>query len=157
MTMESTATRISTVADTWIHLSFASEDGERNRTLSIVKSRGTPHSAQMREIILSATGIAFAPMYAADGPVLFGSKRLQEEQRLRARRSEEQRSAERDIRTLDEELVVLGARQNELARQLTDLTQRRAEVATTFATTELESQADSAALEVQRSAGPCTA
>jgi circadian clock protein KaiC len=152
--MESTAVRISTVADTWIHLSFASEDGERNRTLSVVKSRGTAHSAQMREIVLSATGITFAPMFAGDGPVLFGTKRLHEEQRLRAKRVDDRRHAQHDIRLLDEQLAVMEARQNELARQLQELTDRRTEVATNFATAAQESEADSAALHVHRSAHP---
>jgi circadian clock protein KaiC len=153
-TTESTATRISTVADSWIHLSFASKDGERNRTLSVVKSRGTAHSAQIREIVLSESGITFAPLFSADGPVLFGTRRLQEEQRLRAKRIEEQRAAEADLRALDEELALLGARQNELLRQLHDLNSRRSDVAKTFAVSALESEADATALRDHRSANP---
>jgi circadian clock protein KaiC len=32
---------VSTLADTWIHLSYLVQAGERNRGLSIIKSRGT--------------------------------------------------------------------------------------------------------------------
>ena len=38
---ESTDLQISTIADTWIHLSYLVRSGERNRALTIVKSRGT--------------------------------------------------------------------------------------------------------------------
>ncbi len=51
--IESTSTRVSTIADTWIHLSFAAQGGERNRTLTVVKARGTAHSNQLREVVLS--------------------------------------------------------------------------------------------------------
>ena len=37
---ESTDLQISTIADTWIHLSYQARGGERNRALTIVKSRG---------------------------------------------------------------------------------------------------------------------
>ena len=40
---EETPVRISTIADTWIHLTNISQAGERNRALSIVKSRGMQH------------------------------------------------------------------------------------------------------------------
>ena len=41
-----TLLKITTVADTWIYLSF-SDSGERNRGLTILKSRGTNHSNQL--------------------------------------------------------------------------------------------------------------
>ena len=56
-TDEATATGISTIADTWIHVSYVVQDGERNRALTIVKSRGTGHSNQVRELTLSDDGV----------------------------------------------------------------------------------------------------
>ena len=41
--------QVSTMADTWIHLNYLVQSGERNRGLSIIKSRGTSHSNQVRE------------------------------------------------------------------------------------------------------------
>ena len=55
-----TCLKITTVADTWIYLSF-SDGGERNRGLTIIKSRGTNHSNQVRELILSSSGLSIAP------------------------------------------------------------------------------------------------
>jgi len=76
---EETPVQISTIADTWIHLTNISQAGERNRALSIVKSRGMKHSNQVRELILSDQGIALADVYTAAGDVLMGTARWQQE------------------------------------------------------------------------------
>ena len=76
---EETPVQISTIADTWIHLTNVSQAGERNRALSIVKSRGMKHSNQVRELILSDEGIALANVYTATGDVLMGTARWQKE------------------------------------------------------------------------------
>jgi circadian clock protein KaiC len=57
---EATAMEISTIADTWIHLAYVVRGGERNRTLTIVKSRGTRHSNQVRELLLRDEGVSLA-------------------------------------------------------------------------------------------------
>ncbi|MDQ3031268.1 MAG: circadian clock protein KaiC [Myxococcota bacterium] len=79
-TDEATATGISTIADTWIHLSYVVQDGERNRALTIVKSRGTGHSNQVRELKLSDEGVTLADVFVAQGRVLMGVARWQWEQ-----------------------------------------------------------------------------
>jgi len=71
--------QISTIADTWIHLTNISQAGERNRALSIVKSRGMRHSNQVRELILSDKGIDLTDVYTAAGDVLMGAARWQKE------------------------------------------------------------------------------
>ena len=76
---EDTPVQISTIADTWIHLTKISQAGERNRALSIVKSRGMKNSNQVRELILSDQGIALADVYTAAGDVLMGTARWQKE------------------------------------------------------------------------------
>ncbi len=77
---EATATAISTVADTWIHLSYVAQDGERNRALTIVKSRGMAHSNQVRELTLSAKGVSMTDVFIAQGKVLMGVARWEREQ-----------------------------------------------------------------------------
>jgi circadian clock protein KaiC len=67
--------QISTLADTWIHLNYLVQAGERNRGLSIVKSRGTAHSNQIRELILSDAGVTLADSYTAGGEVVMGTLR----------------------------------------------------------------------------------
>lgn len=71
--------QISTLADTWIHLNYLVQAGERNRGMSIVKSRGTAHSNQVRELILSHTGVTLADTYTAGGDVLMGTLRWEKE------------------------------------------------------------------------------
>lgn len=83
-TDEATATGISTIADTWIHLSYVVQDGERNRALTIVKSRGTGHSNQVRELTLSDAGVALTDVFVAQGKVLMGVARWEWEQGERA-------------------------------------------------------------------------
>ena len=76
--------QISTLADTWIQLSYLVQAGERNRGLSIIKSRGTAHSNQVRELILSDTGVTLADNYTAGGEVLMGTLRWEKERAERA-------------------------------------------------------------------------
>jgi circadian clock protein KaiC len=83
-TDEATATGISTIADTWIHVSYIVQDGERNRALTIVKSRGTGHSNQVRELTLSGAGVSITDVFIAQGKVLMGVARWEWEQGERA-------------------------------------------------------------------------
>jgi circadian clock protein KaiC len=76
---EGTSLQISTLADTWIHLNYLVQAGERNRGLSIIKSRGTAHSNQVRELILSDAGVTLADIYTAGGEVLMGTLRWEKE------------------------------------------------------------------------------
>lgn len=76
---EATDLQVSTIADTWIHLSYLVRGGERNRALTIVKSRGTSHSNQVRELILSDAGPSLSDVYTAGGEVLMGTLRWEKE------------------------------------------------------------------------------
>ena len=78
-TTELSASQISTIADTWLHVSYVARDGERNRALTIIKSRGTGHSNQVRELVLNGAGIDLVDVYVAEGEVLMGSARAQKE------------------------------------------------------------------------------
>lgn len=116
--VEMSEARISTIADTWIHLTYQIYGGERNRALTIIKSRGTRHSNQVRELVLSDAGIDLADVYTAAGEVLMGTLRTEREAEERfnverarlafqhRRREIEQAAAEIStrIRTLEQEL-----------------------------------------------------
>jgi circadian clock protein KaiC len=75
----STPLQISTLADTWIHLNYLVQSGERNRGLAIIKSRGTAHSNQVRELVLSDAGVTLADIYTEGGDVLMGTLRWEKE------------------------------------------------------------------------------
>jgi circadian clock protein KaiC len=70
---------VSSLADTWIHLNYLVQAGERNRGMSIIKSRGTAHSNQVRELILSNDGVTLADIFSAGGEVLMGTMRWEKE------------------------------------------------------------------------------
>jgi circadian clock protein KaiC len=84
LTESASPLEISKTADTWIHLNYLVQAGERNRSLSIIKSRGTAHSNQVRALILSDTGVTLADTYTAGGEVLMGTLRWEKERADRA-------------------------------------------------------------------------
>lgn len=80
---EQTSLNVSTIADTWMHVSYVSQSGERNRALTIVKARGTSHSNQVRELVLDSDGVTLADVYTVDGDVLMGTLRWEKENEAR--------------------------------------------------------------------------
>ncbi|HXG70954.1 MAG TPA: ATPase domain-containing protein [Gemmatimonadaceae bacterium] len=105
---ETTETQISQIADTWIHLAYVARGGERNRALTIVKSRGTKHSNQVREMILSKEGIELTEVYSAGGEVLMGTARWEKEEEVRAeqvRRNAETARARRALEVAEAEVA----------------------------------------------------
>lgn len=86
-TAENSAVDLSSIADTWMHVSYVAAAGERNRALTIVKSRGTAHSNQVRELVLSRQGLSLEDVYTAGGAVLMGTMRRQKEEQEHAERT----------------------------------------------------------------------
>jgi circadian clock protein KaiC len=111
--------QISTLADTWIHLSYVVQAGERNRGLSIIKSRGTAHSNQVRELILSAKGVTLSDAYTAGGEVLMGTLRWEKEQTEIAKNEAAALAGKRKRVTLDAEEAEIGMRAKALQVELT--------------------------------------
>lgn len=72
---------ISSLIDTWILLRNIEHGGERNRALFLLKSRGMPHSNQVREFQLSSRGIELLEVYAGPGALLTGAARVAQEAR----------------------------------------------------------------------------
>ncbi len=86
------AAGVSSLMDTWIALQDMESNGERNRGIMIMKSRGMGHSNQVREFNLTDKGIVIADTYLGPSGVLTGSARaareVQEETALIEQRSE---------------------------------------------------------------------
>jgi circadian clock protein KaiC len=101
--VEGTPLQVSTIADTWIHLNYLVHAGERNRGLSIIKSRGTAHSNQVRELVLSETGVTLADAYTAGGEVLMGTLRWEKERAMEAAREETELATERKRAVVEKE------------------------------------------------------
>jgi len=81
--LEQTQVGVSSLIDTWILLRQVEVNGERNRTLFVLKSRGMNHSNQVREYRLTDEGIVLLEPYLAGNDVLTGSARLAQEARDR--------------------------------------------------------------------------
>ena len=125
--VESTATLISAIADTWMHLSFAVRGGERNRTLTIVKSRGTAHSNQLREMILSSSGITLQDVYQIQGDFLLGTARLEREQEQKREKQAHEVSSKALQRKLDDRRSAALAKLRDAERELLDVNERMLE------------------------------
>ncbi len=82
--IEATEQNISSLIDTWILVRDIELGGERNRGLHVLKSRGTAHSNQVREFVLTGQGVEFREVYVGPEGVLTGSMRLAQEARERA-------------------------------------------------------------------------
>ncbi len=82
--LEETEVGVSSLVDTWLLLEVVRSGGERNRLLSIIKSRGMRHSNQAVEFRLSDRGFGFLDTYLGQGGVLSGSARVTQEAEDRA-------------------------------------------------------------------------
>jgi circadian clock protein KaiC len=110
--------QISTLADTWIHLNYLVQAGERNRGLSIIKSRGTAHSNQVRELILSDAGVTLTDTYSAGGEVLMGTLRWEKESAERVANEVTEVAAKLKRVRLDAEEAELEVRVKSLQTEL---------------------------------------
>lgn len=115
---EGSPVQVSTLADTWIHLSYLVHAGERNRALSVIKSRGASHSNQVRELILDARGVTLADVYTAGGEVLMGTMRWEKEHAERLAAAEAAAEAERQRQITAAEVLELEGRLKVLQQEL---------------------------------------
>jgi circadian clock protein KaiC len=122
--LETTSVGISSLTDTWILLRDIELNGERNRCLYILKSRGMAHSNQLREFVLTDDGIKLVPAYIGPGGVLTGSSRLSQEAKEKAdaleRKQATQRKRQEALRkrlALEAQIESLRAEVNDIARE----------------------------------------
>lgn len=67
---------ISSLIDTWITVQLIEVAGERNRGISVLKSRGMAHSNQIREFLLGPDGLRLIAPYHGPRGFLSGSARV---------------------------------------------------------------------------------
>jgi circadian clock protein KaiC len=70
---------VSSLVDNWLLLRNIETNGERNRLLFVLKSRGTAHSNQVREFVLTDHGVELVEVYVSASGMLVGSARLAQE------------------------------------------------------------------------------
>jgi circadian clock protein KaiC len=66
---------ISSLVDAWVQVRYLERNGERNRGIYIMKSRGMSHSNQVREFIISNKGLELLDVYLGPEGILVGSAR----------------------------------------------------------------------------------
>ena len=96
--LEHTSEEISSLIDTWLLLRDIELNGERNRGLYILKSRGMAHSNQIQEFLLTNQGIDLIDIYTGSGEVLTGSARATQEAGEKATELVRWREVDRKLR-----------------------------------------------------------
>ena len=148
--LEGTRIHVSSLMDAWLMLKNIESDGERNRTFSIIKSRGMAHSNQLREFVLSEVGIQLLDVYKGSEGAIFGTARIAQEsreidERLRKKEEIERKKRELDVKRflMENEITILKekyareeeemnillkqdiTREREAAKIISDITTRR--------------------------------
>jgi len=100
---------VSSLMDTWISLRNLESNGERNRGLYVLKSRGMKHSNQIREFILTDDGVQLVNVYLGAEGILTGSARLSQEAREKAAAATQQEEIESLQRRLDRRKAAIEA------------------------------------------------
>lgn len=91
---------LSSLMDAWIKLLDIEANGERSRTLYVIKARGMSHSNQVREFQMSAAGVRLVDAYIGPAGVLTGTARVVQEAREQAetlRRAQESDRRKREV------------------------------------------------------------
>ena len=91
--LEKTDIGVSSLVDTWLLLRTIETNGQRNRGLYVLKSRGMAHSNQIREFVLSDNGIELLDAYQGPSGVLTGSARQAQEPEKERDRNETPKGA----------------------------------------------------------------
>jgi circadian clock protein KaiC len=94
-TLANTDLAVSSLIDTWLQLRDLEIGGERNRGISVLKSRGMAHSNQIREFLLTDRGVDLRDVYVGAEGVLTGSARLAQEARETAAQTAHEQDVER--------------------------------------------------------------
>ncbi|MGJ5167699.1 circadian clock protein KaiC [Bradyrhizobium sp. HKCCYLR1051] len=113
-----TEMQISSLTDTWLLLYNRESNGEHNRQLYLLKSRGMAHSNQVREFLMGADGISLREVYVGPEGVLTGSARVAQEARDRVERLLRTQETERRTREIERRRRDLAAQIETLKAQL---------------------------------------
>ncbi len=119
--LEQSGAGISSLMDTWLLVHMLETNGERNRLLYVLKSRGMAHSNQMREFRLSDEGIKLVDVYVGPGQVLTGSARIVQEKADKAHRDAEDQAVARRRRDLAQEQASLEAQIRSLNSRISEV------------------------------------
>ena len=109
-TLEMTEISISSLMDTWLLLRDIELNGERNRGMYVLKSRGMRHSNQIREFVLTNKGIRLMKVYLGSEGVLTGSARVAQEAKEKEAALERAQRSEAAAAELEHKRMSMEAR-----------------------------------------------
>lgn len=115
--LEQTEVGISSLIDTWILVKMIESNGERNRGLYILKSRGMAHSNQIREFQITDQGIQLLDVAQGAAGILTGTARMAQEARERAEVRQRQQELNRRQRELERKRQAFEAQISTLRAQ----------------------------------------
>jgi circadian clock protein KaiC len=150
--MEESGTDISSLIDTWIQVRDLEIAGERTRGLYLVKSRGMAHSNQVREFVISSSGVDLVPVAVGPHGVLTGSARVQHQSAQDAQIVARKLEFERRQRQLERKRKALSAQIEAMQAQLAGEEEEAARLADELRDREVEDQSIRDRMAEQRSA-----
>jgi circadian clock protein KaiC len=132
---EETELGVSSLIDTWVELRDIEHGGERNRAIYILKSRGMPHSNQVREFLITSRGVKLVDVFVGPKGIAIGSARLSQDAEARAEQAQRERAVARRDRSLERRRKLVEAQvealrfelageEEELHRELAEHAQR---------------------------------
>ena len=139
--MVGTEAGISSLIDTWLELREVEMQGERTRGLYVIKSRGMPHSNQVREFVLQPGGIRLLDVYPGPDGILTGSARAKQDARFADEEQQRQDAAARGEEILSRKHAAL---QTQLAGLVADFASEAAAVRLLVTDTKARAERDRA-------------
>ena len=122
---EATEVGVSSLVDTWMVLRDIELNGERNRGMYVLKSRGMKHSNQIREFLVTSQGIQLVEAYLGPEGVLTGSARVAQEARDAAAIQTRRVDVTRKQRAMEQKRAAFEARiaalRTEMELEIADL------------------------------------
>jgi circadian clock protein KaiC len=107
--LEETSTGVSSLMDVWLLVLNVESYGERNRVFHILKSRGMAHSNQLREFLITDSGIDLVDAYVGPDGVLTGLARVRQEAQEKAAALAAQEELEHRRCVLDRKRQIMEA------------------------------------------------
>lgn len=117
---------LSSLMDSWLSLRDIEASGERNRGLYVLKARGMSHSNQIREYLITNSGVHLVDVYVGADGVLTGSARANQEAIEAAEAVARAEEVDRRQRALARKRATIG---RQIAELEADLGAEEAEIA----------------------------
>jgi len=141
---------MSSLMDTWLSLVQLESNGERNRGIYVLKSRGMNHSNQIREYQLTSQGVELVDAYLGSGGVLTGSARIAQEMVDAAAAVRRTQDSERKHRDIERKRAALERQIAELRAELESEEEEARKVLQHDEELERRLQAERRAMAIQR-------